>query len=628
MNVPVRAVGGEGRRGGTASQSTLVESPPLDSTREECQSAVMTLPAPPTPFVLLDDARDQGAADARLYAGPQRIIVARAPSEMRAALEAVRRGVAEGLNAAGFLAYDAGSALEPRLAAIETPAQGAPLLWFGLFDGWRTIAPADVPALLPDPAGAWAGPPQPAIERADYDDAFAEVQALIAAGDIYQANLTFQSRVTTVGHPLALYAGLRERARAGYGGVVFTGAQWLLSLSPELFFALRDGRLTTRPMKGTAVRGADAAADAAAVMALRDDPKQRAENLMIVDLLRNDLSRVAEAGSVAVPALFSIETYPTVHQMTSTVTAQLAAGRTAVDVIAAIFPCGSITGAPKIRAMEVIDAVELAPRGVYTGSIGRVDAAGDAAFNVAIRTLCMDEGKDGATLGLGSGIVADSQNVPEWRECLAKGGFVASRARFDLIETMAFDPVQGIPLIDRHLTRLKESARALGFQCDRHALRNELQAATFRLREGAKVRVLLARDGGSAIEIRPLPPTPAGPVTVALAQLPVAVADFRLRHKTTARRFHDAARRASGAFEVVFVDDEGFLTEGSFTSLFVARDGLLLTPPLARGLLPGVLRAELIATGRAIEADLRAEDLAGGVLIGNAVRGLIEAVMR
>ena len=601
----------------------------LDSGRRECQAAGMTLPAPPTPFVLLDDARDHDAADARLYAAPRQIIVARSRAEVRAALDAVRKGVAVGLDAAGFLAYEAGLALEPRLAGLSVDGGGGdamgPLLWFGLFEGWQSIAAADVPALLPDPAGGWVGRPQPTITRRAYDEAIARVQALIAAGDIYQANLTFPSRLATAGHPLALYAGLRGRARAGYGGIVFTGSQWLLSLSPELFFALEDGQLTARPMKGTAERHADAAADAAAAASLIKDPKQRAENLMIVDLLRNDLARVADPGSVAVPRLFSVETYPTVHQMTSSVTATLERGRSAVDVIEAIFPCGSITGAPKIRAMEVIDAVEAAPRGSYTGAIGRIDASGDAAFNVAIRTLSMADGSDGAILGLGSGIVADSQAGAEWRESLAKGAFAASPERFDLIETMAFDPTQGIPLIERHLARMKDSARALGFECDRHQLRNALQAATFRLRDPARVRLLLARDGASAIELRPMPAAPDEPVSVALAPLPVVATDFRLAHKTTARRFHDAARRASGRFELLYVDAEGFLTEGSFTSLFVQKGDGLLTPPLARGLLPGVLRAELIESGRAVEADVRPEDLVGGFLIGNALRGLIAA---
>jgi para-aminobenzoate synthetase / 4-amino-4-deoxychorismate lyase len=267
------------------------------------------------PFVLFDDARKCGAAPARVYADPLRIIEARRADDVGAALAELRSAVAQGHAVAGHLAYEAGHALEPRLAARAADTS-APLLWFGVFSGYEEIAPEQLSALLPDPAGGWLGTPKPSIAREDYDAALAKVQSYIAAGDIYQANFTVRADVSIIGHPLAAYAGLRSRAAAGYGGVIWTGDRWLLSLSPELFFAVKDSKITGKPMKGTARRDGD---DAIAIAALRDDPKQRAENLMIVDLIRNDLSRVAEAGSVAVPELFGIETYPTVHQMVSTV---------------------------------------------------------------------------------------------------------------------------------------------------------------------------------------------------------------------------------------------------------------------------------------------------------------------
>jgi para-aminobenzoate synthetase/4-amino-4-deoxychorismate lyase len=311
--------------------------------------------------------------------------------------------------------------------------------------------------------------------------------------------------------------------------------------------------------------------------------------------------------------------------MTSTVEATLAPGRDAVDVIAALFPCGSITGAPKLRAMQAIDAIERAPRGLYTGAIGHFAPDGNAAFNVAIRTLTLAKGSDRATLGLGSGIVADSRARDEWDECLAKGAFLTRRARaFDLIETMRFDPREGVLLLERHLARMRESALTFGYPFDRHAVRNELQAATFRLREGARVRLMLSPSGAVAIETSPLPPARTEPWRVAVVPLPVDPADFRLRHKTSDRRFYDDARGT--ADEVVFVDPEGFLTEGSFTSVFIERNGVLLTPPARRGLLPGILRAELIESGRAVERDLTPADVAGGFLLGNALRGLVSAV--
>ncbi len=576
------------------------------------------------PFVLLDDAREDGAAPARLYTDPVEMITTRDPAEVPALLAKLKSRDA---HVAGCIAYEAGHILEPKLSRlVSAPAEDVPpLLWFGVFAGYQEITPAAVLDLLSPESGGWIGSPQPRITYTAYETALTKVKDYIAAGDIYQANLTFACDVPLMGDPLAVYAGLRRRAKAGYGGIVWTGEDWLLSLSPELFFALKDGKLTTKPMKGTAMRGRDAASDAAEVAKLQSDPKQRAENLMIVDLLRNDLSRVAVPGSVAVPQLFHVETYPTVHQMISTVTANLREGVDSIDVISTIFPCGSITGAPKIRAMEVISEVELAPRSAYTGSIGRIDPGGDAAFNVAIRTLHLRGRENRATMGLGSGIIADSESGDEWRECLAKGGFVASEKTFDLFETMRFDPAVGIQLLDRHIARIGDSARMFGFPFDRHAARNELQAATFRVADSRRVRLMLSPSGRIAIEIQPHQPVPGDAVDVRLAPLPVESSDFRLRHKTTDRSFYVEARMAAGSFEVALVDSEGFITEGSFTNIFVRGPGALLTPPLSRGLLPGVLRAELIANGSAVEADIRPEDLEEPFFIGNASRGLLPA---
>jgi para-aminobenzoate synthetase/4-amino-4-deoxychorismate lyase len=562
------------------------------------------------PFVLLDG---WGGGGSTLYREPVEIVEARRPEQVQPALERLRTS---GREAVGFLTYEAGHALEPALTDIGRAAE-TPLLWFGLFERGEAIA-LD---MLPCPEGAWASHPRPLIPRDDYLQAVETIEEHILEGDVYQANLTFEAEVATAGHPLALYSALRRRARAGWGGVVFTGTHWLLSFSPELFFTLEAGRITARPMKGTAPAGGDPAA-------LRGDSKQRAENLMIVDLLRNDLSRVAARGSVAVPRLFEVEDYPTVQQMTSTVTAQLRKGLGAIDVLQAIFPCGSITGAPKIRAQQLLNGLERRARGVYTGSIGRIAPDGDAAFNVAIRTLVLRDGETRARLGLGSGIVADSRPADEWRECLAKGAFVETDRSFDLIETMRFDPHDGIAELERHLARMKASAEALGFAFDRHAARNELQAATFALRAPRKLRLRLSRTGAIAIETRPLPGTADGLVDVALTPLPVDPSDFRLRHKTSDRHFYDAPREASGAFETVFVDAEGFVTEGSFSNVFLDRDGKLLTPPLTRGLLPGILRERLLAEGRALEAELREDDLRDGFLIGNSLRGLMGAQLR
>jgi para-aminobenzoate synthetase / 4-amino-4-deoxychorismate lyase len=584
-----------------------------------------------TPFVLLDDARAFGAAKSRLYQNPIETISAHFLTDMPALMDALRSAQARGYHAAGYFTYEAGYAFEKglSLAASET---AQPLAWFGIFENYSEIDSEAMPPLLPDPAGAWISEFQPEISQSEYAKAFRAVQNFIVEGDIYQANLTFRAIARYAGNPLALYAAIRPRAAAGYGGAVWTGTGWHLSFSPELFFAMKDGRVTTKPMKGTAVRHADPAMDQAAAQDLRNDPKQRAENLMIVDLLRNDLSRVCEPGSVDVPDLFRIESYPTVHQMTSTVTGQLADGRGAAELIEAIFPCGSITGAPKIRAMQIIDALEHSPRHVYCGSIGRIDADGSAAFNVAIRTFCLNETAKQVSLGLGSGVVADSRMGDEWAECLAKGEFArmtgtnAGGFGFDLIETMRFEPASGLQRLELHLERMKASAQFFGFEFDRHAVRNQLHAVTFHLQAASKIRLMCAKSGAISIEVRDAPPTLDVPWIADVRPLPVNCDDFRLSHKTSDRALYDRARTSAGNVdEVVFIDSDGFLTEGSFTAIFVRRGDMYLTPPLSQGLLPSVLRRELIDQGLACEAKLRPEDLADGFFLGNSLRGLIPA---
>nr|WP_314445959.1 chorismate-binding protein [uncultured Sphingomonas sp.] len=566
------------------------------------------------PFLLFDDARPGGTA--RLYRNPLGEVRADRMEEVLPALEALQEAVRGGAHAAGFLAYEAGYALDPALAPAARQGPG-PLMWFGLFEDFGQV---DAATLLPDPSGAWNSAPEPRWRRGDYLAAVARVHEQLRAGEHYQVNLTFPCDLAVVGDPAALYARLRGAALAGWGALIRHPGGWLLSLSPEQFFTLRDGLVEARPMKGTAAPGADAAS-------LTEDPKSRAENLMIVDLLRNDLARVAAPGSVAVPELFAIERYPTVTQMVSRVRARLRPGLDAVDVLRTIFPCGSVTGAPKVAAMKALRDLEPAPRGAYCGSAGWIEPGGDAAFNVLIRTLEIGTNVEKATLGLGSGVVVDSVADDEWAECKSKGAFLTrDRPAIDLIETMRFDPSEGVIELDRHLDRLMASAEALQFRFNRHAARNELQAATFARRTPALARLLLSPSGTMAVEVRSLPRPRTELAKIKIVPLPVPSSDYRLRYKTTDRSFYDEARVKSGADEVIFVDSEGLLTEGSFTSLFVKReDGLLVTPPLLRGLIPGILRTKLIAEGQAIEGDLRREDLEGGFMVGNMLRGLVKA---
>ncbi len=600
----------------------------------------------PVPFVLLDDARSaESAADALLYEAPRALFVAHRPGEVEAVLaaaEAARRE--QGGSLAGYIAYEAGLALEPRLAGTVAARSGAmgPLVWLGLFDAPRKIAAAQVPEWLADRAQGpgTLGPMEPQLSPGGYAAAFAALNEAIHAGDIYQANLTYPLAGSFRGDPVGLYASLRAGSLAGYGGLIFDGSHWLLSFSPELFVALNGAEAKVKPMKGTRPRMAEPQADAAMAEELATSVKDRAENLMIVDLMRNDLSRVAEAGSVHVDAPFAVESYPTVHQMVSTVRARLAPGQGAMDLVRALFPCGSITGAPKIRAMELLAQVERDARGPYCGAIGRIDADGNAAFNVAIRTLRLtpiENGQGSAVLGIGSAIVADSEAMSERRECEVKAGFLRragpglTAPACDLIETMRFEPESGIPLLEDHLARMKASAEVLGFVFDRHALRNQIQALCFELDAPAKVRLLVARSGASALETAPLPVASSEPVRVAALPHPLDPSDWRLMHKTSDRGFYEdaaAAARALGADEALLVREDGLVTEGSYTCVFVeGPDGVLLTPPTRLGLLPGVLRGSLIAQGRAREAELRLDDLAGGFWIGNAVRGLVRAVL-
>lgn len=604
-----------------------------------------------TPFVLLDDARTtDGAADALLYEDARAVFAAHRADEVEsvlAAADAARQ--AQKGTLAGYIAYEAGLALEPRLAGLAAARTGAagPLVWLGLFDPPRRIAAAEVPAFLAARAEGpgTIGPMEPQLSPGGYEAAFAAMRAAIHAGDIYQANLTYPLAGSYRGDPVGLYAALRDAGAAGYGGLIFDGSHWLLSFSPELFVALTGAEAKVKPMKGTRPRAASPEADRAAAQDLATSVKDRAENLMIVDLMRNDLARVAEAGSVHVDAPFAVETYPTVHQMVSTVRARLSPGRGAMDLVRAMFPCGSITGAPKIRAMELLAATERDARGAYCGAIGRIDApdasgTANAAFNVAIRTLRLtpiENGQGSAVLGIGSAIVADSEPLSERRECEVKAGFLRRAApsliapQCDLIETMRFAPDTGIALLERHLARMKASAATLGFAFDRHALRNQIHALCFELDAPAKVRLMVSRSGASALETAPLPPALDEPVKVAALPHPLDPSDWRLSHKTSDRSFHDdalAAARALGADEAVLVRADGLVTEGTWTSVFLGGpDGVLITPAAALGLLPGVLREELLSEGRAREAEVRLDDLAQGFWLGNALRGMVRAVL-
>lgn len=592
----------------------------------------MTLALRP-PFVVLEDRLTPGQA-ARIFQDPVEIVRCDQPADVGDALRRVERATQSGLHAAGFLGYEAGYALEPRLATLQRQC-GTPLLWFGLFDNVQDVAPA----ILDDHFAA-AGPPpplqdlQPGHTEAEHAAKVEQILAYIRAGDIYQANLTFPIAFRYDGPALALYAALRARQPVAHGAVVATGEHLILSVSPELFIAQSHHVITTRPMKGTCARSADPALDAAAAQALAADPKQRAENLMIVDLLRNDLSRICAPGSVRTEALFSIETYPTLHTLTSTISGRLRPGIGLAERVAALFPCGSIVGAPKIRAGEIIAELEPQARGVYTGAIGRVAPDGDLSFNVAIRTAVIDADGRGS-YGVGGGVVADSRPAAEYAEALLKGQLLTELAEdFGLIETLRWRPGDGFVRLTGHLDRLERSARLLGFAFDRGAVRAAFERAAADWRPGAddqRARGVLGRDGRLTITATAIEPAAPAVMRVGVAAEPLDAADPFLRHKTTRRVAHDnafAQASACGLQEALLLNRAGRIADGARNSVFLEADGRLVTPPVPAGALPGVLRAGLIAEGRAVEGELTVAQLAAGRwFLGNSLHGLRPAVL-
>ncbi|MEF8750329.1 MAG: aminodeoxychorismate synthase component I [Candidatus Accumulibacter propinquus] len=467
-----------------------------------------------------------------------------------------------------------------------------------------------------------------AVDAAKHGTQVREICRWIADGDCYQVNLTFPLTFQVYGDPLALYARLRERQPVRYGGYIFTAEETILSFSPELFFERRGSRVLTRPMKGTAARGATPQDDAAQRAGLLASAKERAENVMIVDLLRNDLGRLASPGQVRVDALFETEAYPTLWQMVSTVAAELP-GTGLADLFGALFPCGSITGAPKISAMQKIAELEQTPRGLYTGTLGWLAPGGDCRFNVAIRTVELAAGQRGK-LGVGSGIVADADPAREYAECLLKASFLTSfDPGFELFETLRLEN-GAYPLRSLHLERLQASARTLGFACGMSTLSSLLADEAARWPTGVlRVRLGLNHAGCCRVVATPLDEDPVREWRVTIADETLAADDYLLRHKTTARARYDRALAALAArpevFDVIFLNDRGEVCEGARSNIFVECNGVLLTPPLRCGLLPGVLRRKLLASGRAVERVLRLDDLrrSAAVYVGNALRGLI-----
>lgn len=597
-------------------------------------------------FALLDDI-DASAADARsrLYTGYLGMLSCQQASQLPALLEEMQQALRQGKFAVSLFSYELGAALHD----IVPHADEQPLAEILLFENCEHLSTTQVEAWLAAQASSAAGIAQVVADtdEAAFSAAIARIHDYIEAGDTYQVNYTYRLRFDAYGSVHALYRRLRERQPVPYGALIgLPDDRAVLSLSPELFMRHDEGVLTVRPMKGTAAASGDAQQDQRAADALAADAKNRAENLMIVDLLRNDLGRVAQTGSVKVDKLFDVQRYSSVLQMTSTVHAQLRDTAGLPEIFDALYPCGSITGAPKHRTMQIIRELETNPRGLYTGAIGYFDppqsaqTLGNFCLSVPIRTLQLQaRSQDGVRkgeMGVGAGIVHDSIAADEYEECCLKARFlIGMQAEFELFETMYAMRDDGVRHLDRHLQRLATSAVYFGFVFDEGKIRAALQAACVAFDDASarRLRFALRQDGSHTIQSAALTPL-VEPVHILLAEEATDGQDLFLRHKTTIRTAYDAAWRAAeqqGAFDKVFCNAQGQVTEGGRSTLFVKLQGQWYTPPLSSGLLPGVMRSVVLDDPRwnAQERSLTLEDLrnAEQIFVCNALRGVVPAVI-
>lgn len=577
--------------------------------------------------MLLESWDNRHGSRSFIFSGLEQIIRAETLDQVIPAMAEVETAAARGKHAAGFVSYEAASGFNPHLATCERA--DLPLLWFGIYRERNEYRA--------DSAGSPAEectvtPPELAITAAEYLSRVTAIRQAIARGETYQVNFTARQRFRVEGAPFVLYRRMCRNQRAPYCAWIDIGTHRILSASPELFFSLEGTRLTMKPMKGTAARLPRSDTDPGQRETLAASPKERAENLMIVDLVRNDLGAIAETGTVQVPDLFQVETYPTVHQMTSTVTATIRPETGLTDIFRALFPCGSVTGAPKRRTMEIIREQEDSPRGVYCGAIGYISPGREAVFSVAIRTAVIETASGQGEMGVGSGITWDSDPESELRECLAKGAFMVRDANdFSLIESLRLEGGEYL-LLNRHLQRLESSAVYFGFCFDKDAVVQCLRDHAAKHNGCRKVRLLLAADGNLSAESQPLAAAdPGGELpSVAVSSLRTNSADPFLYHKTTRRgRYDEEIRRHPGCYDVIFLNERGQLTEGSYNTIVISRSGELLTPALECGLLPGVMREELLEVGAIHEAVLTVDDLRGAdrLWLVNSVRGWRECTL-
>lgn len=590
-------------------------------------------------FILLDNTKDKGEG-AWLFEHPIEVIQADGPDDVARAIEQLEAANKSGLYTAGFCSFELAYALEPSLAALMPPERDMPLIWFGVFPKRQKLSSTETTAFLNNKrkGDSQVGELHPQWSQSEYTSRFEKAREAIIAGEVYQLNLTFKTNFECVGDPIALYLKLREQQPVSFSAYIDAPEFKILSLSPELFIRQNEQQIETKPMKGTAPRAFLPDEDNKVAMALAADTKSQAENLMIVDLMRNDIGRISQPHSVQVNNLFEVETYKTLHQMISTVKANLKPDIGLLDLLKALFAPGSIVGAPKIQAMKLIRQLEEGSRAVYCGAIGMMSVQ-EKVFNVAIRTAVLTpRGSDvyKGEMGIGSGVVYDSVAASEYEECLLKAKFFTQDAEaFGLIETLRYDNGTGYYLFDRHMQRLVASTRYFAIPFDVTYIRSALMALVAQCEvPHLRVRLELSSKGEISIQSTPLPAeTLSQTLKFVIAQDPIHSNHLHLYHKTTAREFLDnpakAYKEKTGCDEVVYLNERGELTQGSYMNIFLQQgDGSYVTPPVSAGLLPGTFRAEFMSTHNVTEKTLTPANIAKAkaVYLGNSVRGLLKAI--
>jgi para-aminobenzoate synthetase/4-amino-4-deoxychorismate lyase len=536
------------------------------------------------------------------FARPQRIMIAQTLDEVLPVLHEIEQLIdLNGWYAAGFISYEAAPAFD---RALQTrPSSDFPFLWLGLYRAPRVVTlPA---AERPREILEW----RPTVERGAYDRAIAKIKGSIGDGHTYQVNYTMRLRANCPESPWEAFLHLAQEQNQ-HAAYVDTGRYVICSASPELFFRLDGDQVTCRPMKGTTQRGRTTAEDCEQSEWLQNSEKNRAENVMIVDMIRNDLGRIARTGSVSVTRLFESERYRTLWQMTSTVTAQTACS--VADILTALFPCASITGAPKVSTMKIIAELEGTPRKIYTGSIGYISPDRKAKFNVAIRTMLIDRKRQQAEYGVGGGIVWDSTSADEYDEALLKARILTEqRPSFSLLETMLWTPQEGFYLREKHIARMINSANYFDIPSTREKLEEYLEQVSCGFQTPQRVRVLLDQTGTLTFEAQPYElQVKFQALRVCLARSPIDSRNVFLFHKTTQRTIYESARQGCETFDdVLLYNEAGELTEFTIGNLVVELDGQLLTPPITCGVLPGTFRAHLLETGQALERTITVRQL-------------------